>query len=73
MDWSHLERHKQAYERHEGGETYKQIGESMGICNQRAWQLAKRWERHLGILKMRDYVWDAESKKYHRIQESVNV
>jgi hypothetical protein len=43
----HLERHRKAYERHEAGETYREIAEDLGVSTPRARQIAKRWEQEL--------------------------
>ena len=46
----HLERHQEAYERHEAGETYKQIGQSFGVTRERVRQLIQRWKQENNIV-----------------------
>lgn len=46
-----MSRHRDVYERHERGETYKEIALSLGISENRTAQLAERWKQELILLE----------------------
>jgi len=50
---SYLERHKEVYERHQKGETYKDIAKDLGITPNRVRQIALRWEEELPRIEAR--------------------
>jgi hypothetical protein len=44
---SHLERHKEIFERHTAGETYKDLAKEFNVSPARASQMAQRWQTEM--------------------------